>query len=116
MLTTILNLIQADGGQSADATTTGGSSMMTIMWIVIIVLFVWMLIIKPMKDNKKRQAQIKALEKGSKVITSSGIYGRIKEVKDNAFVIEIAEGVKITVDKSCVYPAQDSETATNNQK
>ena len=45
------------------------------------------------------------------VITAGGIYGKIKEIEDNAVVVEIASSVKIKVDKNSIYPdAQANQT------
>ena len=110
-LTSILCQTADQAAPAADA-AQGSSFMNYLLIIVFIVLIVWMMFIQPRKQQKKRQEQINQMEKGSKVITNSGIYGRIKEIKDKAFVSEIAEGVKITVDKTCVYPLSDADAAT----
>lgn len=49
---------------------------------------------------------------GDKVITSGGIYGKIKEVNETDFIIEIAENVRVKVDKASVFTASDDIQAT----
>ena len=66
------------------------------------------------KQKKKIQEERSKLEKGSQVITQGGIYGKVREVKENVFVIEITDNVKITVDKNCVYHASDPQAAIEN--
>lgn len=103
MLTTILNLISL---QEAAAEQQG----MGISWIfllAIVVLFGWMFW-KQSRDQKKRKEQIAKLDKGAKVVTNAGIYGKICEVEDSTFIVEIAPGVKITIDKGCVFPANEN--------
>ncbi|KAA6311398.1 hypothetical protein EZS27_037466, partial [termite gut metagenome] len=39
------------------------------------------------------------------VITAGGIHGKIREIKDNSIVLEIAANVKITIEKSSVFAA-----------
>ena len=52
-----------------------------------------------------------AMKVGDKVITSGGIYGKIKDVNDSTFTIEIAENVRIKVDKASVFAtANDIQT------
>ena len=48
---------------------------------------------------------------GDKVVTSGGIYGKIREMKDDPTVIvEIAENVRIKVDKTSVFASlQDAQ-------
>ena len=43
-----------------------------------------------------------AISKGDKVITTGGIYGKVIEVADNVVTIEIANDVKVRVDKNAV--------------
>ena len=56
------------------------------------------------KKQKELQAQRDALKIGSKIVTTGGILGTIKDMKENEFVVEIAEGVRVRVDKNSVYP------------
>lgn len=57
------------------------------------------------KKQKELQAQREALTTGSRILTSGGIYGVIKDIKEKEFVVEIADGVRIRVDKNSVFPA-----------
>ncbi|MEN9445000.1 MAG: preprotein translocase subunit YajC [Bacteroidota bacterium] len=69
-------------------------------FVLLIIVFYFFMIrpqMKRQKETKKFRAEIK---KGDKVITVSGIHGRISEVEENTVVLEIATGVKITVEKA----------------
>ena len=50
---------------------------------------------------------IAALEKGAKVKTVGGVFGTITGVKDDRFVLRIAENVKIEVAKEAVSAKLD---------
>lgn len=71
--------------------------------------------------SAEKQKEIKkfreGLTVGDKVITAGGIYGKIRGVKETSFVLEIADGVKITIDKGSVYPsaAEAQESAKQNE-
>ena len=66
---------------------------------------IYFFMIRPQqKKQKELQAQRDALKIGSKIVTTGGILGTIKDVKENEFVVEIAEGVRVRVDKNSVYP------------
>ena len=58
------------------------------------------------------------VKKGDKVVTAGGIFGKICEVNDKTFVVEIAPGIKITIDKGSVYPsaAEATQDAQQNQQ
>lgn len=102
MLNTIL--LQAQGAQAADYSGI-------IMIVVLIAIFYFFMIRPQNKRQKKIREERAKLDKGAKVITSGGIYGKVKDVRDTTFLIEISDGVKITVDKNSVYPAADSDVA-----
>jgi preprotein translocase subunit YajC len=55
------------------------------------------------KRQKELQKQRESMKKGDKVVTAGGIYGEIKEVQDNAFIITIAKEVTIKVSKESVF-------------
>lgn len=99
----------------AEAAPAGGGFSGIIMIVALILVF-WLFMIRP---QQKRQKEIKkfrdGLDKGDKVVTAGGIYGKITEVKETAFVLEIAPNVKITIDKGSVYPSA-AEAAQNAQQ
>lgn len=45
---------------------------------------------------------IKALEKGTNVKTVGGIFGTVTGVKDDRFVVRIAENIKVEVSKDAI--------------
>ena len=54
----------------------------------------------------KRQKELKKfreeLKKGDKVITTSGIHGKVAEIKEDYISVEIATGVVVKMDKSVI--------------
>lgn len=86
------------------APSPGGSAGMT-QFLMIGLMFAafWFLIIAPQRKKQKQHAQMIAeLKSGAEVLTSGGIYGTITNVKDDRFVLKIAENTKIEVLKSAV--------------
>jgi preprotein translocase subunit YajC len=82
---------------------TGGGYTGILMLILIFVVFYFFLIRPQSKRQKEIKKQRDAMKVGDHVITSGGIYGRIKEVKDNTLIVEIAENVRVKVDKNSVF-------------
>ena len=89
---------------------------MSILMVVLIFVVFYFFMIRP---QSKRQKEIRkfqdSLESGSKVITSGGIYGKVKEVKDNVVVVEIADNVRIKVAKSMVYASPEDATTQTQE-
>ena len=72
--------------------------------IIAMIAIVYFMMIRP---QRKRQKEIdnfrKGLQPGQEVVTSGGIYGKIKEINDNIVVLEVAHNVNIRVDKSTIF-------------
>ena len=98
-------LLQA-AGQNA-----GGGYSTIIMMVAIFVIF-WLFMIRPQqKRQKELQHKRDALGINDRIVTSGGLYGVIKDVKQTELVVEIADGVRVRVDKGSVFPAGDPEAA-----
>ena len=98
----MLNLILLQAEAAAQG-TQGNSWSFWIMMILIFVVFYFFMIRPQTKKQKELQAQRDAMKKGDKVVTAGGIYGEIKEVQENAFIITIAKEVTIKVAKESVF-------------
>ena len=82
----------------------GGGDLSFIFMMVAIFAIMYFFMIRPQNKKQKEIANFrKNLEVGQSIITAGGIYGKIKEIEDNAVVVEIATGVKIKVDKNSIY-------------
>lgn len=105
-LTTHL-LLQDQGAQQ------GGGYTGIIMIVAMVAIFYFFMI----RPQNKKQKQIKEarsrLEKGSKVVTAGGIYGRITKVSETTFMIEVAPGVELKIEKNSVYPLVDDNSSSN---
>lgn len=96
-----------------------GAGWTNIVMIVALIAIFYLFMIRP---QQKKQNEIKKFREGIKagdnVVTAGGIYGKVKNVKDTTFVLEIANGVSITIDKGSVYPSalQAAEDAAKSGK
>ena len=88
--------------QPAAGGTQGNPLMSFLPFILIIVVFYFFMIRPQMKKQKEVAAFRNSLQKGDKVVTTGGIYGKILELKDNYVLLLIDENVKIRVDKSAL--------------
>ena len=71
--------------------------------MVFIFIGLYFFIIAPQrKKQKQHEKMVAALEKGIKVKTTGGLYGTITGVKDDRFVLRVAENVKIEVAKEAI--------------
>ena len=93
------------------------SGIMNIGMIILLVVIFYFFMIRP---QQKKQKEIKkfreSIAPGDRIVTAGGIYGKVKKVKETAFVIEVSNNVDITIDRGSVYPSaeeaqKDAESA-----
>lgn len=83
-----------------------GSGMMNILMIVVLIGVFYFFMIRPQQKKQKEIKQFRDnLAVGDRVITAGGILGKIRGIKDTTFVVEIADNVRVTIDKNSVYPS-----------
>ena len=82
------------------------------MIVALIAIFYFFMIAPQQKKQKKINAFRDGLRNGDKVMTAGGIYGRIREVKDNTVILEIADGVRIKIDKNSIYQSMQDVAET----
>lgn len=70
--------------------------------LLIIVVFYFFMIRPQMKKAKDHKKFVEELKKGDKVITTSGIHGKIVDLNETTFLIEVESGTKIRFEKSSV--------------
>lgn len=102
----------------AAAQGSGSSTWMNIGMIVLLFVIFYFFMIRP---QSKKQKEIKkfqdSLANGKKVITQGGIYGVIREVKEAYVIVEIADGVKIRVNKGMVFDSpEDADSQSSDKK
>ncbi len=87
-------LLQASGGS--------GAMSQLVMILLIIVIFYFFMIRPQMKKSKQEKLFKQSLVKGDKVVTIGGVHGKITEVNDTTFLIEVDQNVKLKIEKSAV--------------
>jgi preprotein translocase subunit YajC len=100
---TLLNvLLQADAGSTSKGMFDGGFGMIGLMVLLFGIMYFFM--IRPQqKKQKALQEARNAIKVGDKVVTAGGVHGKVNEVGDTFFVLEIADNVKIKIEKASVY-------------
>ncbi|WP_257656642.1 preprotein translocase subunit YajC [Parapedobacter lycopersici] len=91
----------------------GGSAgiMGFLPMVLIIVVFYFFMIRPQMKKAKDHKKYIEELKVNDKVVTTAGIHGRIVEISETTFLVDVGSGIKIRFDKSAI--ALDASKAQN---
>lgn len=102
----------AGGGGAPPPSMFGG-----LLPLVLMVLPMLLLLFFTSRSQQKKQAAALAnLKKGDRILTQSGLVGRLVELGDRFAKLEIAPGVKIEVLRSSVLGADNSETQASAEK
>tara|TARA_B100001027_G_scaffold213556_1_gene184419 strand:+ start:247 stop:567 length:321 start_codon:yes stop_codon:yes gene_type:complete len=82
---------------------TGGGGLGQFLPIILLFVGMWFLIIAPQRKRQKaHDKMLSELQTGDEIITSGGVYGTITNVKEDRFVVRIADNTKIELGKSFV--------------
>ena len=73
-----------------------------IVMVLIIGVFYFFMIRPQVKKQKDQKKYVEELKRGDKVVTTAGIHGRIFDVGETTFTVEVDNGVKIKFDKSAI--------------
>lgn len=70
---------------------------------VVLVGVMYFLMIRPqMKRAKEHRAMLDKLARGDEVLTSGGVAGVVADIGENFVTVEVADGVKLRVQKAAV--------------
>ena len=109
-----LNFILLDGAPAAGGTAEQGNPYsMWIMLGLLMVVFYFFMIRPQSKKQKELKKFREALAEGAKVVTVGGIHGKVAQIKDDTILLEIAENVRIKIDKGSVV--QDTRDLQQQQ-
>ena len=97
----MINLLQAAAEVVAAPEAPQQSSwtfwVMIVAMIAVMYFFMW----RPESKRRKEMQKFRdGLKKGDKIITAGGIYGVVKEIKENSLLIEVDSNVTLRVDKN----------------
>ena len=81
----------------------GGGGLNFVLLMVALFLLMYALIIRPQqRQRKEQQAMVASIKKGDHVVTNGGIHGRVTGVADDVLTVEIAERVRIKLERGSV--------------
>jgi preprotein translocase subunit YajC len=100
---------------AAPATSSGGMGALTnfLPLILIVVVFYFFMIRPQMKKQKAAKKFMEEIKKGDKIVTIGGILGKIAEIQDTTFIIEVEDGTKIKILKTAVSMDNSASLNTN---
>lgn len=94
----------------------GGGGFASFIPLVLIIVVFYLFFIRPqMKKQKDARKYRENLKKGDKIITIGGIHGKIIEVQEKTFTIEVENQMRLRVEKSAVAMDGPQENLAENR-
>ena len=90
----------------------GGLSFLLMMGLIFVVFYFFM--IRPQQKRQKTESQFReSLQKGDKVTTIGGIYGKVVSIDEgNTVLVEVDNGVKLKMEKAALRPIAETENSS----
>ncbi len=94
----LLSIILMPTGQQG-----GASGLMSLLPLLLIIVVFYFFMIRPQVKRQKELANYRnSLQKGDKIVTTGGIYGKIAEIGEQTIIIEVEDKMRLKVDKNAV--------------
>ncbi len=104
----------------------GGGMVASLLPLVLIFVVFYFLLIRPQQKRvKEHKAMVEALRRGDRVVTAGGLIGKVSKVlNDSEIQVEIAENVKVRVQRGSITavlaktdaPADDTVANDDSEK
>ena len=93
--------------QTSGAAPSGGGGIfgqinMLIPFIAMFAIFYFLLIRPQQKKQRDLRQMLQNLKRGDRVVTSGGIYGTIVKIRNDIIHLEIADQIRIRVNKNSI--------------
>lgn len=95
---------------SEQVPAASGMGIQTLLIYALLFVGMWFLMISPQRKKQKNHVKmIQELKVGDHVVTSSGIFGTIANVKEDRFILKISDDTKIEIFKSFIQSKIDKK-------
>jgi len=79
-----------------------GQIIQMLMWLAIPLILYFFILRPGTQKAKKEQSFLDTIKNGDKVITKSGIHGKVVKVSDKTILLQVADNVKMKIERSAI--------------
>lgn len=107
----LLKLLISDAAAQTGAPAAGGSATSALLLPVLLIVVFYFLLIRPQQKKQKEHRQmVEALAVGTEVVTGGGVLGKITDLGEQFVTVEIAEGVKVKIQRHSIAAVLPKDT------
>lgn len=109
----LIAIAQAEGQSPEQAPNPMGGCIETLPFLLVIVLIFWFMVIRPQKKQQVEQQRfLDRLKEGDRIITASGIFGRIVSLDGEVAVIDVGDRTRIRVLRNQIARSQPNAVSS----
>jgi preprotein translocase subunit YajC len=101
-----MNLVHADLvlAGAFPPSGAGSNAMLTqlVFFAAIFAIFYFLLIRPQQRQKREREALLRAVKRGDRVVTTSGMHGTVTGLDDATITLRVADQTKITFDRASI--------------
>ena len=101
-----MNLVHADVvlAGAMPPSGAGGNAMLTqlVFFAAIFAIFYFLLIRPQQRQRREREALLRAVKRGDRVVTTSGMHGTVTALSEHTVTLRVADQVKIEFDRTAI--------------
>ena len=80
-----------------------GQGLIGMVPFLLVIFIFYFLVIRPQQtEQKNHQTLLASLKKDDQVVTVGGLFGKITQVKDHIVEMEVADRVRVIIDKPSI--------------
>jgi preprotein translocase subunit YajC len=82
----------------------GGSQLMPtlVMFAAMFAIFYFLMIRPQQRQKQERERMLRAIKRGDRVVTTSGIYGTVTNLSDTTVTLRVADQVKLEFERGSI--------------
>jgi len=82
----------------------GGSQLMPtlVMFAAMFAIFYFLMIRPQQRQKQERERMLRAIKRGDRVVTTSGMYGTVTNLSDTTVTLRVADQVKLEFERGAV--------------
>ena len=89
-------------GQGPNGSGSQGVMMQLLFFAAIFAIFYFLLIRPQQKQKRDREAILRAVKKGDRVVTTSGVHGTVVGLTEQMMTLKVADQVRLDFDRSAL--------------
>ena len=110
----LIAIAQAEGQSPEQVPNPMSGCIETLPFLLVIVLIFWFMVIRPQKKQQVEQQRfLDRLKEGDRIITSSGIFGRIVTLDGEVAVIDVGDRTRIRFLRTQIARSQPNAVSSS---